>query len=141
MSPRNAAPAVTNLLERTGAHTIITQRAFFGLARVVRDALEAKGHKVEIRDVPELHDIFPSLQGRVCDVEAYISPAPRSWDTIVYYLHSSGSTGLPKPIPVTAIALLDECHCGQTSVTTFPAATNVPCLQTQCRSRATRAFH
>ena len=66
-------------------------------------------YELVIEEVPSLHDIFPKL-----GVETEHDPftpfktnyEPRL-DEIAMYLHSSGSTGLPKAIPQTHQTLLD----------------------------------
>jgi len=77
----------------------------------VKVELEATtpSYELVIEEVPSLHDIFPKV-----GVETEHDPftpfktncEPRL-DEIAMYLHSSGSTGLPKAIPQTHQTLLD----------------------------------
>ncbi|KAF9814140.1 hypothetical protein IEO21_05278 [Rhodonia placenta] len=137
MSPRNSPPAVASMMERTRCRHIISQSTFAALTDAVCATLPY-GDSVRVDNLPPLIDVFPSLAASV-DTPAKSSGAyPSSGrisapDDIVLYLHSSGSTGHPKPIPQTNKTLLHWCH--------------LPLLA-ECRKRAIRwgcmalpAFH
>ena len=48
----------------------------------------------------DLHAVFPDLTGRIAQATRY-PKSTRAYDPedVVLILHSSGSTGLPKPVP------------------------------------------
>ncbi|KZT05750.1 putative aminoadipate reductase [Laetiporus sulphureus 93-53] len=104
--PRNSAPAVLNMLERIGCHHVIFQPTFAHLVDAVRSSNTE--YQVHVHDLPDITDIFPELvNSSVTEVpEAYTMPAPPSPSDVLFYLHSSGSTGFPKPIPQTRNTLL-----------------------------------
>jgi acyl-coenzyme A synthetase/AMP-(fatty) acid ligase len=77
----------------------------------VKVELEATtpSYELVIEEVPSLHDIFPKLgveteHDPFTPFEANSKP---KLDEIAIYLHSSGSTGLPKAIPQTHQTLID----------------------------------
>ncbi|KAK8116960.1 uncharacterized protein PG998_005241 [Apiospora kogelbergensis] len=105
LSPRLPLVAIEGLLNAVAAKTIIVSRRFsFGLKSMV-DGLASKGITVLVSKPyeefcrPGLEGIVPSLQ------------KPTSLDDTVLLLHSSGSTGLPKPIPLTHRMLLSAVNC------------------------------
>jgi acyl-coenzyme A synthetase/AMP-(fatty) acid ligase len=65
----------------------------------------AEGHELEIKELPSLPDVYPqfaSSQTSIDGAPELFDPLPEvpafSNDTEMY-IHSSGSTGLPKAIP------------------------------------------
>ncbi|KZT04547.1 acetyl-CoA synthetase-like protein [Laetiporus sulphureus 93-53] len=113
MSPRNSAVAVANLLESTGCHRIVSQPTFAPLLDGIRKTV-TPGFEVHIDELPPFGDIFPALSSSF-DPPA---PAPDAYpaatkhvqpDDILLYLHSSGSTGHPKPIPHTHTTIIQWC--------------------------------
>ena len=112
MSPRNSVPAVINMLEKSGCHHIVSQPAFDGVVSSVKVQLEGKNHSLRVHELPSLHKIFPQLGGSQDSVAVDPfppNPSPPSMDSPALYLHSSGSTGLPKPIPQSHIAAVEWC--------------------------------
>lgn len=115
MSPRNSASAVINLLEKTGSHRIVTNDHVSSLRAEVQAELAAKNYDLQVDSMPGLYDAFPSLRpatnGHAVNGMHKVTPyPPRSTppppDERVLYLHSSGSTGFPKPIPLTSKIML-----------------------------------
>ncbi|CCM02157.1 uncharacterized protein FIBRA_04235 [Fibroporia radiculosa] len=114
MSPRNSAPAIASMMERTGCHRVVTQPAFASLADAIQTELPPM-YSVQLDDLPVLADIFPSLLSSYDPSRSLVKPYPRPKNAplpsdVVLYLHSSGSTGHPKPIPQTNTTLLHWCH-------------------------------
>ncbi|KAF7343921.1 General substrate transporter [Mycena venus] len=107
ISPRNSPAAVVNLLRKTSCHRIVS-------TCVTLDALlvgvkEELGHvdpdfTLKIEEVPSLSQVYPNLGDEKPDraFDPYPASANRpALDDVCLYLHSSGSTGLPKAIPET----------------------------------------
>lgn len=109
MSPKNSVPAIVNMLEKTSCHRIISQAMMGPLVSPTKAALEKKQFTLEYEELPDLLQIFPGLSGDAGKVDVVPFPAPvkpHDMDDIVLYLHSSGSTGFPKPIPQSQVAVL-----------------------------------
>lgn len=101
MSPRNTVAAFVNMMEKTSCRRVISQSAFSPVVNEIKAQLEDNGTHILVHDLPRLHDIFPQLSDSAVQPVDPFPPAgkPHCMDDIVLYLHSSGSTGLPKPIP------------------------------------------
>ncbi|EKM50750.1 uncharacterized protein PHACADRAFT_153004 [Phanerochaete carnosa HHB-10118-sp] len=113
MSPRNPAPAIVDMLKRTSCHRIVCQPSMHSMLPDVQFELENENYTLQIDSLPELEEIFPALRGAsstdLC--EPYPpSNRPFSMDDNFFYLHSSGSTGFPKPIPQRQADILHTCH-------------------------------
>ncbi|KZT05734.1 putative aminoadipate reductase [Laetiporus sulphureus 93-53] len=110
MMPRNSAPAIISMLERTDCHHIISQPAFAPLIAAIRST--NTDYIIHLHDLPAISAIFPELiqKANATVPEPYplsqLAVAPLD---IVFYLHSSGSTGLPKPIPLSQRDILSWC--------------------------------
>jgi len=80
------------------------------LLDAVKVELEATNttHELAIEEVPSLGDIFPKLGVETKDdsFTPFETDYKPKIDEIAMYLHSSGSTGLPKAIPQTHRILL-----------------------------------
>ncbi|KAJ3994751.1 putative aminoadipate reductase [Lentinula boryana] len=105
ISPRNTPAAVVNLLEKTGAHRVLTTTVTLQeLLQNIKTELTSNNptYDVTFEEVPGLNDLYPKLGGEVSSdsFEAYSSSDPGP-DDIAIILHSSGSTGFPKPISIT----------------------------------------
>lgn len=111
MSPRNSVPALISMLEKTSCHRIISQNAFTPLVSAVQTQLAAQSFALEQSDLPDIYQIFPELQIAAASPVAPFpkSSVPHNPDDIVLYIHSSGSTGLPKPVPQRHINTLQWC--------------------------------
>lgn len=111
MSPRNSVPAVVNLLEKTSCHRIITQHTFQPVVSSVLEELSIKNHHLQVDDIPDVFSIFPSLTAQSTPVAPYPPlPTPFDLDEVLLILHSSGSTGLPKPVPQKHVHVLEWCR-------------------------------
>lgn len=116
MSPRNSAPAIASMMEHTQCHRVISQPTFAELMADVRNALP-HGHDMRVDEPPALTFIYPSLAPFSTDGPARV-PAPEPYPptpvqppltSVAFYLHSSGSTGHPKPVPQTHEFVLQWC--------------------------------
>ncbi|PCH35038.1 acetyl-CoA synthetase-like protein, partial [Wolfiporia cocos MD-104 SS10] len=114
MSPRNSVPAIASLMEHTSCHHIVSQPTFAPFTDAVRESLPS-GFAMHVDDLPALTDVFPTLAPSFDPPRAVPDPYPppacaASPSDIVLYLHSSGSTGFPKPIPHTHTTILHWCR-------------------------------
>lgn len=106
MSPRNTAAAIIKLMKDTACHRLLTTRETL---RPLIDEITAELSKEEtsypltVEEIPPLAEIFPRLGNETVDDP--FKPYPRAprppLDNVIMYLHSSGSTGLPKTIKQT----------------------------------------
>ncbi|GJE88440.1 acetyl-CoA synthetase-like protein [Phanerochaete sordida] len=104
ISPRNSAEAVCNMLDATNCTRIVSHDLLAALVAEVRADRDARGKRLHIQDIPDLLTVYPTLGNSHAhtSVEAYPTPqVPVDIDDVCVYLHSSGSTGLPKSIPWT----------------------------------------
>ncbi|KAF8896177.1 hypothetical protein BD779DRAFT_1608500 [Infundibulicybe gibba] len=107
ISPRNSPAAVVNLLRNTSCHRMITTQTTMGpLIDDIRALVSATSpdFSLEIQDVPLLEEVYPRLGSEVKGDPFTMYPSttvrPQPQDLCIY-LHSSGSTGFPKPIPLS----------------------------------------
>ncbi|KAF5392669.1 hypothetical protein D9757_000930 [Collybiopsis confluens] len=109
ISPRNTAAAVVNLLQKTNCHRLLVTNATLPeQLRNIKKELASSDHKVSFEEIPSLNELFPKLG---CEtLQDVFEPYPASKypgsEDIATILHSSGSTGLPKPIPLSYDSLL-----------------------------------
>lgn len=100
------------MLQKTGCTRIISQDVFAPVIKAVGEELRKQGSSLQYDELPSLPKIWPQFGG---DVNETVEPFPTSTESpskedIVFYLHSSGSTGLPKPIPQRQITVLHNCR-------------------------------
>lgn len=112
MSPRNTAAATIKLLKEATCHTLITTKETLEtLIHEIKDqlALTDPNFVVSVEEVPPLVEIYPRLGHETLDdpFEPYPTASRLSMDDILIYLHSSGSTGLPKSIPHTVLSIIN----------------------------------
>ncbi|CAG8197552.1 unnamed protein product [Penicillium salamii] len=95
LSSRNSEQASTYLLGAIGCNMVLYSTERTRQA----DALTAADHSLEAWRVPDLWDVF----GGEPDDEFSRIPIPDSdpEERVAVYIHSSGTTGLPKPVPLT----------------------------------------
>ncbi|KAJ7827451.1 hypothetical protein B0H13DRAFT_2241007 [Mycena leptocephala] len=101
ISPRNSPAAIVHLLRTTSCHRVIS-------TCITLEPLEGLS----------LLEVYPNLGVEMpnCPFEPYRAPTNfPALDDVCLYLHSSGSTGLPKAIPQTHRALIEQ--------SSFPAVT------------------
>jgi acyl-coenzyme A synthetase/AMP-(fatty) acid ligase len=87
------------------------------LVESVRDEMAARSYDVVVEDLPAFDDVYPNLFGG-CDVEeVHQQPLPNAYvypGGVEIWLHSSGSTGQPKPLPLTHDFLAKLQYAGKT---------------------------
>ncbi|CAL1703601.1 unnamed protein product [Somion occarium] len=110
MSVRNSPEAICSMLENSSCHRVITQPFLVPLVSAVQAQLAAKNFTLKIDDLPDVHSIFPTIRPNApaaVDVPAY-PPSDRKPEPndVLLYLHSSGSTGHPRPVPQTQKIML-----------------------------------
>ncbi|KAF9463989.1 putative nonribosomal peptide synthetase [Collybia nuda] len=120
ISPRLSPPAVAHLLKKTSCHRLIaTQDTLRGLISGVKAELAKDDAQFElsVEEVPNIRQVFPKLGAEVADDPFERYPTlPVSIELPVMYLHSSGSTGFPKPVPLTHQAFLDWVSYGMSDL-------------------------
>jgi len=115
MSPRNSAAAVINMMEKTKCRRLITtQHSLGSLINGIKTDFVCQGaemSQLHIDEVPALKDLYPALVSDLPNEAAvpYPQTSRPSKNDILFYLHSSGSTGFPKPIPMTNLTTIHWC--------------------------------
>ncbi|KAL1721938.1 hypothetical protein EV715DRAFT_194194 [Schizophyllum commune] len=110
ISPRLAAPAVANLLRTSGCRRLVaTQQTLHTLISDLEAEL-GEDYGLVIDEMPALGDVYPrfAAESPLCDAEKAeheeFEPYPRlavKPDDMLFYIHSSGSTGFPKAVGQT----------------------------------------
>ncbi|KAG5337586.1 putative NRPS-like protein biosynthetic cluster [Termitomyces sp. Mn162] len=105
ISVRNTPVAVAELLMKTSSHRLlVTYAALKSLIDETKARLSASSYEVQIEEIPSLVVAYPQLAHETVGYpfEPYptLSHRPTAMDTCMI-IHSSGSTGIPKPIPQT----------------------------------------
>ncbi|KAF7341008.1 Acetyl-CoA synthetase-like protein [Mycena sanguinolenta] len=109
ISHRNTTAAIFHLLKNTGSHCVLTTMGSRRLVETV--ATDNAGYDLLMKDIPLLGQIYPYLGHETIEHPFVPYPSPTtsiSSDDVTLYLHSSGSTGLPKPIPQTHRNLIHQ---------------------------------
>ena len=78
-------------------------------------AMIPQSFELSIREAPTLAQCFPKLGHEIAshDFQAYPTrPTTLDRNEPIFYLHSSGSTGFPKPIAETCNTMLGWCSLG-----------------------------
>ncbi|KAI0087796.1 hypothetical protein BDY19DRAFT_1010558 [Irpex rosettiformis] len=106
MSPKISPEAIANLLKKTSSHRVITQDAFLPTLKALQSQLAGEEYSLTIDNLIPLDAAFPTLKLGTDVGGLPEGPYPKDsqepgMDDIVMYSHSSGSTGLPKPVPLT----------------------------------------
>ena len=113
MSPRNSPEAVVNMLEKTNCHRMVVSPFVAPLTAAIQKLLVSKNYGIQVDQLPTIKSVFPKLYSDVTDSEVPEYPAraePTGPNDTVLILHSSGSTGFPKPIPQTNKTILQWCQ-------------------------------
>lgn len=108
LSPRLPPVAIGALLQQTGATSFIVSQRLSEPAQPALGVLAAKGVATRVASP------YGSFYEKGADATA--APAfepPKDVDDVILLLHSSGTTGLPKPIPLTHRQLLFAVNCHQ----------------------------
>ncbi|KZP16234.1 acetyl-CoA synthetase-like protein [Athelia psychrophila] len=112
VSPRNSPEAILSMLTKIGCHRIVTTSASLEALMSEVVALKPAGYDLTIENAPMISQCYPQLghESATDPFTPYPEPAaPLGLDTVFMYIHSSGSTGFPKPIPNTSRTLLSWC--------------------------------
>ncbi|KAF7293886.1 Acetyl-CoA synthetase-like protein [Mycena chlorophos] len=139
ISHRNSNAAFVHLLTSTQIHRLLTTHG--SLARLV-DGLKEElttqhaSYQLSIEEIPLVSTIYPFL-GHETPTDAF-TPYPSAGrlpdlHTTALYLHSSGSTGLPKPIPLS--------HLSVTTFGALPVFRDLAALSPRLATGALPAFH
>ncbi|EPQ57812.1 acetyl-CoA synthetase-like protein [Gloeophyllum trabeum ATCC 11539] len=113
ISPRNSTAAIYNMLEKTSCHRLLTNASILQpLIDGCNTEFTAKGYELHIEEIPTLSQAYPKL-GEESAADPFVEYPPLEYepamDDVCLYLHSSGSTGFPKPIPQTHRTILHWC--------------------------------
>ncbi|KAK4200400.1 L-aminoadipate-semialdehyde dehydrogenase large subunit, partial [Triangularia verruculosa] len=106
LSPRLPPAAIGALLQKTGATSFLVSPRLAEIAKPALAALAARGITTLVAN-PYGHYYE---KGANPNSEPVFSP-PEDVDSVALLLHSSGTTGLPKPIPLTHRQLLFAVNC------------------------------
>jgi acyl-CoA synthetase (AMP-forming)/AMP-acid ligase II len=105
MSPRNSSAAICHMLRKVSSHRLIVTASSVGsLLGDVKKELAASEYSLDIQELPAFPDIYPCFTRETISdpFEPIALPSRDAFvDGIIPYIHSSGSTGFPKPIPWT----------------------------------------
>lgn len=115
IAPRNSAEAVVSMLQKSGCHRILTTSATLGPLISQIKALTPADSALTFEDAPTVSQCYPYLGKETASDPFMPYPVPQTpldLDQLLFYLHSSGSTGFPKPIPQTSRTLLGWCSSG-----------------------------
>ena len=101
MSPRFSPEAITHLLKKSCCRRVLTQTSLVHLLSDAKTVFTADGISLQVDDLPSIHQIYPSMDpdpARKIEEAPFPAPDKPADDETALYLHSAGSTGLPKPI-------------------------------------------
>jgi long-subunit acyl-CoA synthetase (AMP-forming) len=100
------------MLQKTSCSHVVSQSTFAAIIDAVQLGMSEKQLSLQYDELPSLPRIFPQFGGDPTEPVEPFPPQtkPPMKDDIVLYLHSSGSTGLPKPIAQRQIAVLQWCN-------------------------------
>lgn len=116
ISPKNSAEALVSMIIKSGCHrALITHKSLGQLLHEVQTLLPTEFSLI-VQEIPTLAQCFPHL-GREVEKASFV-PYPacqegQTPDDPLFYLHSSGSTGFPKPILQTENIMLGWCRAGE----------------------------
>ncbi|KAG6871961.1 hypothetical protein C0995_014472 [Termitomyces sp. Mi166 len=103
ISSRNTPVAVAEMLMKSSCHRLlVTNAALKSLIDETKERLSSNSYEVQIEEIPSLGVAYPQLAHETADYPFESYPAPSRRPTaldICMIIHSSGSTGIPKPIP------------------------------------------
>lgn len=117
MSSRNSYHAICHMLEKSACYRIVTEPSTMPLVQQVVMQMQTKGVTLQIEELPCPSVAYPELfsehyQPRNDDPYPPRSP-PTDPEELCFYLHSSGSTGFPKSIPIKHKMTLQYCKTGK----------------------------
>lgn len=122
MSPTNTSEGIVHLILESNSHHVYVSDAVSAGAPF-RDALaelDRRSHPLNVLKIPTLRELFPYFghEGSVHPFSPYLAkptPTTPSWDTLLWLIHSSGSTSLPKVVSIHEghVARIRGCYCEQ----------------------------
>jgi acyl-CoA synthetase (AMP-forming)/AMP-acid ligase II len=93
------------MLKKVSSHRLIVTASSLGsMLEEIRTEMAYSNYAIDIQELPKFPDIYPYLTHETASdpFEKIRLPSHDSFvDGVVLYIHSSGSTGFPKPIPWT----------------------------------------
>jgi acyl-CoA synthetase (AMP-forming)/AMP-acid ligase II len=105
ISPRNSPVAICHILRSVSAHRLVVTEAFLGpLVYEVVNAMKLSEYDLKVHELPQLPTVYPHLAHETANdsfTPIALPPRGKALDGTTLYIHSSGSTGLPKSIPIT----------------------------------------
>ncbi|KAG6832642.1 putative NRPS-like protein biosynthetic cluster [Tephrocybe sp. NHM501043] len=109
ISPRISPEAVIELLTKTSCRRLLTTHAYLeSLINTIKShTINTFRSNVKIEEMPSFSSVYPYLAHETADrpFKSYPPPIKRPFKyDLCLYLHSSGSTGNPRPIPITQIS-------------------------------------
>ncbi|GJE99113.1 acetyl-CoA synthetase-like protein [Phanerochaete sordida] len=112
ISPKNSVPAIISMFDKVACGRIISQSSFQHVLAAVEAHFDERGRYLHVVDIPALDQVFPVIGGPSPAVEPFPSSVDRTFspENPLFYLHSSGSTGFPKPIPLRQVQALQWCR-------------------------------
>ncbi|KAJ7210009.1 putative aminoadipate reductase [Mycena pura] len=112
MSPRNSPTATVKLLTDVGSCQVFTTPFTLApLLNEVEQIFHNSGRTLKVVEIPRTDSVFPKL-GKETFADHFKPFEPMrdaELSSVAFYLHSSGSTGLPKTIPQTQESILNWC--------------------------------
>lgn len=112
ISPSNSAEAIANLIRKADCHQILATctklKSILNRTRQEICKIEP-GYNLTIGEMPTISQLFPELctSGESNGLIESTQGTKPDLDEIALYLHTSGSTGLPKAIPKTHRELVE----------------------------------
>lgn len=117
MSPRVTPAAVIHMMKKTNCHRLITtEETLHDLIAGIKTELasEPTPYNLQVDEIPNIREIFPNLGAETAkDPFVPYPTVEQDKEETALYLHSSGSTGFPKPIPLSFLALYEWISFGK----------------------------
>ncbi|KZO93857.1 acetyl-CoA synthetase-like protein [Calocera viscosa TUFC12733] len=111
LSTRNSVPALKHLIENTSCHYVFGSVPTLGATASALEETTASVlallPSVELLEVPKYTELYPRLGSH--PVKPYDAHEDAACDSPLMFLHSSGSTSFPKPIPLRHGSWLPVC--------------------------------
>ncbi|CAE6440754.1 unnamed protein product [Rhizoctonia solani] len=139
ISPRTHLPGIAHLLKSTQTSLVVAggSQTIDGIVSQLSNSLSEIDFPVQFVDLPSLDQVLPDLNNAdyQFDHKPFSPLKPMAGDDIVNILHSSGSTGMPRPVkfhlegvfknivtqPFGWIYAQDEVRVGTMALPTFHA--------------------
>ncbi|THU92307.1 acetyl-CoA synthetase-like protein [Dendrothele bispora CBS 962.96] len=104
ISPRNSPAAITSMLAKIGC-THVLKQSNSTLDQLLLNSIQSE--TLVFHEIPTLQRLYgPDRLGLADDFVPYSSPNERTPEDIAFIIHSSGSTGFPKPVPQKFVTIL-----------------------------------